>query len=300
MSSISEILNKLNIVYYTYDKKQNAVTLNNRYANIQALDELIKLTYYFTNKKIKFTVLKNKTIVFKENLTFFSTVKNFFKDAFIDMKNNHKNIYVLNNKKIKYAKNLPLFEIKFIDMPNLKIKQYDALIFTSQNAILALDQATKEWKDIPSYVISEQSGKLVKDLKGKLKFFSRSRHGNEFAEEITPLLENKKILYIRAEQVASDIKNILKKNNIKCDEVVMYKNVPLPNTQTKNLPKNSKIIFSSPSTVKYFFKHYEWKDTYKAIVIGKTTAQSLPSDMEFLISETTSLDSCVKKALETP
>jgi uroporphyrinogen-III synthase len=199
-----------------------------------------------------------------------------------------------------YKKHRPQIVITDIDMPNLKIKQYDALIFTSQNAILALDQATKEWKDIPSYVISEQSGKLVKDLKGKLKFFSRSRHGNEFAEEITPLLENKKILYIRAEQVASDIKNILKKNNIKCDEVVMYKNVPLPNTQTKNLPKNSKIIFSSPSTVKYFFKHYEWKDTYKAIVIGKTTAQSLPSDMEFLISETTSLDSCVKKALETP
>lgn len=299
MLIISEILNKLNIVYYSYDKKQNMMTLNNRYANIQALDELIKLTYYFTNKKIKFTVLKNKSIVFKENFTFISSIKSFFKEAFTDIKNNRKNIYVLNDKKIKYAKNLPLFEIKFLDTPNLKIKQYDALIFTSQNAILALDKSTKEWKDIPSYVISEQSGKLIKDLKGKLKFFSRLRHGNEFAEELTPLLENKKVLYIRAEQVASDITNILKKNSIECDEVVMYKNVPLPNTQNKNLPKNSKIIFSSPSTIKYFFKHYEWKDTYRAIVIGKTTAQSLPSDIEFLISETTSLDSCVEKALET-
>lgn len=252
MLSISSILNKLNIVYYSYDKKHNMIVLNNRYSNIHALDELINLTYYFTNKKIKFSVLKDKSIVFKENLTILWKVKSFFKGIFIDIKNKHKNIFILNDKKIKYATNLPLFKIKFLDNIKFNITQYDALIFTSQNAIKALDNATKKWKDIPSYVISEQSGKLVKDLNGKLKFFSRTRHGDDFVEELTPLLKNKKVLYIRGEKVASDIMNILKNNNVECDEVVMYKNVMLPNIQKQHLPKNSKIIFSSPSSVEYF------------------------------------------------
>lgn len=298
MLSIPNILNKLDIVYYSYDKKNNKLVLDSRYSNTHTLGELIKLTYYFTNKHVKFDVLKDKSIVFEKKITLAYRFKLFLKNMIKNMRNKNKNIYILNEKKIKYAKNLPLFEIKYFKNVNIKIENYDALIFTSQNGIKALDSITTKWRNIPSYVISEQSGKLVKELHGKLKFFSRARHGNVFAEELTPLLRDKKVLYVRGEKVASDIMKILKNKKIECDEAIVYQSVLLPNIQAKRLPKNAKIIFSSPSTVEYFLKYYEWKDTYKAIAIGNTTAAALPSYMEYFISETTSLDSCVEKALE--
>ena len=57
-----------------------------------------------------------------------------------------------------------------------------------------------------------------------------------------------------------------------------------------------KIIFSSPSSVECFFKNYTWDESYKAVVIGKTTAKYLPSNVEYIISKETSIDVCIKLA----
>lgn len=296
--SISRILDKLNIVYYSYDLKNNMLVLDKRYSNTHTLGELIKLTYYFTSKRIKFDVLKDKSIIFEKDATIPYKVKRALNQMVVDLKNNQKNIYLLNDKKVKYAKNLPLFDIKFLKNLNCNIDQYDALVFTSQNGILALNEVDDKWKNIPSFVISEQSGKLIKELNGKLKFFSRARHGDFFAQELIPLLKDKKVLYVRGEKVASDIMSILIKEDIDCDEVVMYKNIELSNIVQKKLPKNATIVFSSPSTVEYFLKHYQWEETYKAVAIGNTTAQCLPECIKYVIADTTSLESCVQKAIE--
>jgi len=129
--SISKILDKLNIVYYSYDLKNNMLVLDKRYANTHTLGELIKLTYYFTSKHIKFDVLKDKSIIFEEDATLSYRVKRAVKQMIVDIKNNQKNIYLLNDKKVKYAKNLPLFDIKFLNNHNFHIDKYDTLIFTS-------------------------------------------------------------------------------------------------------------------------------------------------------------------------
>ena len=64
------------------------------------------------------------------------------------------------------------------------------------------------------------------------------------------------------------------------------------------LPKNSTIIFSSPSTIKCFFENISWDESFKAVSIGKTTSKYFPQNITPIIADTTPLDACVKKAIE--
>lgn len=297
MLSLSKLISSLNLVYYEYDEKKNMILLDQKYSNTHTLGELITLSYYLTNKKIKFDVLKDSSIIINKTNDLSFRIKNFFENCKISLKNKKENIFVLSDKKVQWAKNIPLFKIEHINK-KLNLSHVDALVFTSKNAIEALNKISETWKDIPSYVISEQSGKLIKEYNGKLKFFSKERHGDEFANELVPLLEGKKVLYLRGEQVASDIAAILCENGIDCSSSIVYKNVFVAPKTVLKLPKNAKIIFSSPSCIEYFFKLYTWDPSFQAIVIGRTTAKHLPPEIKPFIADNTSLEGCVKKALE--
>ena len=89
-------------------------------------------------------------------------MKGYFSTFLENIKNSNKDIYLLNDKKVKWAKNISL-------------NNYDVIIFTSKNAIEAIDYINKDWKKIPSYVISEQTAKLVKDLNGNLDYISKTK-----------------------------------------------------------------------------------------------------------------------------
>ena len=111
------------------------------------------------------------------------------------------------------------------------------------------------------------------------------------------LLKNKKVLYVKALKTVSNLVEILKENKILVDELVAYKTSC--KKSTKVLEDNSIFIFTSPSSVECFFNQYSWKDSYKAIVIGKTTAVYLPKEVEYTISSTTSVDECVNLAKQS-
>ena len=57
-------------------------------------------------------------------------------------------IYLLNNLKYEGVENLEVFKIDYIKS-DINLSNYDALIFTSKNAIYSLDSFNKKWKDIP-------------------------------------------------------------------------------------------------------------------------------------------------------
>lgn len=202
-------------------------------------------------------------------------------------------IYLLNNQEFKDVENLEVFGINYISS-DINLKNYEALVFTSKNAIYSIDSFNKDWKNIPSYVIAPKTAKIVNNLKGNLAFTGISSHGNEFAEELIPLLKGKKVLYIKASKTVSNLSNILKENNTDLDELIAYETTC--KKVNKSLEKNSVFIFTSPSSVECFFKQYTWNDSYKAVVIGKTTANYLPKEVDFLISSETSIEECIKLA----
>jgi uroporphyrinogen-III synthase len=190
-----------------------------------------------------------------------------------------------------------MFEIKYIHK-KIDYSFYDALIFTSKNAILAINDMDDEWKNIPTYVIAAQTAKTLEDLGGKLSFVGKTGHGNSFALEIAELLKEKKVLYLGALEVVSNLVEILQDNGVICDVEVIYETVCKKYEKKIELPKNSIIIFSSPSTIKCFFKNIQWDKSYKAVAIGETTANYFPPNIVPFVADTTSLESCVIKAIE--
>jgi uroporphyrinogen-III synthase len=207
------------------------------------------------------------------------------------------NIYILSDKKVAHAINLPMFEIRPL-YKKIDYSVYDALIFTSKNAFLSIDKMDEEWKKKPAYVIAAQTAKILETLGGKLAFVGKTGHGNSFALEIADLLKGKRVLYLGPKEVVSNLVSILSENGVFCDAEVIYETVCKKYDEKIKLPKNSTIIFSSPSTIKCFFQNAEWDESYNAIAIGETTAKSFPSYIVPYIADTTSLESCVSKALE--
>ncbi len=205
-------------------------------------------------------------------------------------------IYLLNDQKYLEVENLEVFQIEYIQS-EIDLSKYDALIFTSKNAVYSLDSFNKNWKNIPSYAIAEKTATIIKKLNGKVAFTGITSHGNDFAQELIYLLKNKKVLYVKALKTVSDLPQILKQNNILLDELIAYKTIC--KKSNKILENNSIFIFTSPSSVECFFKQYSWNDSFKAIVIGKTTANFLPQNINYMISPSTSIDECINLARQT-
>ena len=206
-----------------------------------------------------------------------------------------KQIYILSDKKVEGAINLPVIEIQYISQ-KIKASDYDALVFTSKNAVKAMNSMDDSWKSIPSYVIAPQTAKILQSLGGNLVFTGKQNHGDEFAGEIQKELKGKKVLYIRGKKIISNIFDILNENGVLCQSVAVYETVCKKYDEKITLPKHSVIIFSSPSTIECFFGNIEWDETFQAVCIGKTTAKYFPSHITPHISDTTSLISCVEKA----
>jgi len=206
-------------------------------------------------------------------------------------------IFILNNTKIEGISNLPLLQIEYLPS-SIDMSKYDFLIFTSKNAIYSLNSFDTSWKKTPSFAIARKTEEIVLKEGGLVEYTGTSSNGNDFAHEIKAKLINKKVLYIRAEKVVSNLVEILKSHEVLVEELITYKTVCNKDERQIVLPKKSVIIFSSPSTIKCFFNQYEWHDSYKAVVIGQTTASYLPKYIDFHLPVKLSLEACIKLARE--
>ncbi|VAY87033.1 Uroporphyrinogen-III synthase [hydrothermal vent metagenome] len=218
-----------------------------------------------------------------------------YRDRAIEAKQIQREIYLLSDKKFTGVKNLPTFVINFLQ-PLVDISHYDALIFTSKTGVISMEYMDSKWKEIPSYAISYNTAKMIKSSGGNVEYIGKNGHGNHFAQEIVPLLENKKVLYIRPKTVVSKLIDILNENNINCDELVTYETICKKYKKDDKPPKNSIIILSSPSTLNCFLDLFGWDDSYVAVSIGKTTLKFIPNYINVKVSEYTSISSCIKLA----
>ncbi|MEA1915712.1 MAG: uroporphyrinogen-III synthase [Campylobacterota bacterium] len=204
-------------------------------------------------------------------------------------------IYLLSDKNMEGVNNLPVIGIKTLEQ-ELDLSAYEALIFTSKNAIATLDTLDASWHNIPAYAIAPQTAKVIQKHQGTLAFTGKSGHGNDFAQELIPLLKHKKALYVRGKKVVSKLLEILEQHKIDCDELITYE-TQCKNYSKKEQPeKNAIIIFSSPSTIECFFKNFTWDESYHAIAIGDTTAQYFPKEVIPHIAQNTSLQACIDLA----
>jgi uroporphyrinogen-III synthase len=294
---LSAMSKELNLLYYEYDKYQNAFLVDSRYDDKTTFSDLIKLTHELSKHNIPFFKDERSNIVITMAHTFLSPFKQRIKNMKYDVNSYSKNIYLLSDKKLKYAKNLPMIETISIDTP-IDLDGYEAVIFTSKNGVKHAEALLgRAWRNIPAYAISKDTAKQIKELKGKLVFTGKEKHGDAFAYELLDDLKGKKVAYLAAASVVSDLVEILTNNGVMCDYIPVYKTVCKAYDKKHSLPSGSFIIFSSPSTIECFFKNVEWDASFTAISIGHTTAKYFPDFVEPVIADTPSLKSCICKAL---
>jgi uroporphyrinogen-III synthase len=202
-------------------------------------------------------------------------------------------IYLLSNQKYDDVESIEIFKIKYISS-NIDLSKYDALIFTSKNGIYSINSFNEKWKTLPSYAIARKTSEVVLKTGGIVEFIGNSNSGDDFAKELIPLLKDKKVLYIRAKKVVSNLTSILKSNGIQVDELITYETVC--NDIDFEIEDDSTVIFTSPSSIKCFFKKFQWNETLKAVVIGETTSKFLPPNINFKISKETSIQECINLA----
>ena len=201
-------------------------------------------------------------------------------------------IFLLSEKEFEGASNLPCIKIDFLKK-SVDLSSYEALIFSSKNGVIAIDNINKGWKSLPSYAIGSATANQVKELGGMVAYSAKNSYGDSFAGEIKGRLEGKKALFIRPKVVASSLNTILKEAGVLLDELIAYETVCADPKKSQKPPKNSIIIFTSPSTIECFFKSFSWDESYKAVVIGKVTASFMPKEIEFALSPKPSIDECI-------
>ncbi len=192
---------------------------------------------------------------------------------------------------------LPMIEFTLCS-DRLDLEDVDTLMFTSKQAVSSAEAIDTSWKKLPSIAIGDATKKRIEELGGEVIYRPKEFYGSELAKDIIKFFSDKKILYIRPETVSFDSKGFLKQHGIDIKEQIIYKTSCIEYSKENAPEDGSIIIFTSPSTIHCFLNNFEWKSTYKAIVIGKATLQHLPKNAYYAVADSPNIDFCVKKALE--
>ncbi|WP_041600236.1 uroporphyrinogen-III synthase [Helicobacter acinonychis] len=190
----------------------------------------------------------------------------------------------------------------------LNVNPFNALIFTSKNAVFSLLETLKHspklkiLQNIPAYALSEPTAKTLQDHHFKIAFIGKKAHGKEFAKEIIPLLKGKSVLYLRAKDIASSLDTILLEHGINLKQAVVYENklkhLTLSEQNALKPKENSILIFTAISHAKAFLHYFGFLKTHTAISIGNTTAQYLQErGIQSYIAKKPSLEACLDLAL---
>jgi uroporphyrinogen-III synthase len=208
---------------------------------------------------------------------------------------NLSKIYLLNSDKFENIQNLPVIKINFFKQ-EIDFDLYDALIFTSKNAVRAVENINHLWRTKEIYSIGKGTSKEINKYSANLVMTSKNSYGDTFAQEIKAKLQGKKVLFPRAKVVTSKLNQILLDCGIDLEEKILYETT-CEVIDKKNRPeKNSVIIFTSPSTVNCFLKNFDWDESYKAICIGKVTSKAIQNGIKVIYSDKQTISSCIEKA----
>ncbi len=203
-------------------------------------------------------------------------------------------IYILSDTHVPGARSLPCIRHRYLH-PSISFETYDYLVFTSKNAVIAIDSFTSAWKKIPALAIGKATARAIEERDGTLTMVASSFYGEDFAKEISQKFSaSKKFLYLRAKTVSTDVAKLLQNHGFIVDEAIVYETECVECDSLQAPEKGAYILFSSPSTVDCFFRCFLWDISYRAVAIGKKTAAALPSHIKPLLFEQKTLAEIVE------
>jgi uroporphyrinogen-III synthase len=204
-------------------------------------------------------------------------------------------IYLLSPLKKEGTISLPMIKFKTV-AKKIDFSNSNTLMFTSKQAVVTADNIDKNWKNYPSIAIGGATKKRIEELGGEVIYHPKKFYGKSLAIDIKKYFTDKKLLYLRPKEVSFDSKSFLKNEGINIEEQIIYRTSCVEYSKKDRPPKGSIIIFTSPSTIKCFFKNFSWESSYIAILIGEATKKHLPKECIYRVAKKPLIDSCIDMA----
>ncbi|BCX79129.1 uroporphyrinogen-III synthase [Campylobacter sp. 19-13652] len=211
-------------------------------------------------------------------------------------------IYLVSNTifKDENIKQISLLEIKFFSF-YVNLDAFEAIIISSKNSINALKFNAILPANVPVFAISKASAKAAFDFGFSEVYDFSASDAREFSQLLEPKIKQKRVLYLRGEDVAFNLALSLKNKGIEVSELICYKNEPVKSHILASPEPKSIIIFASALNFKAFFNKFGFSDDYVGIAIGKSTALAMSErGVSFQMPQNPSLKECVNlaKAIE--
>jgi len=205
-------------------------------------------------------------------------------------------IYLLSPLKKEGTHSLPMISFTLVAQ-KIDFSGIEILMFTSKQAVVSANEIDASWKNYPCIAIGNATKKKIESLGGTVIFAPKAFYAKALTDEIKERFFDKKILYLRPKEVSFDSKCYLAECGIALQEQILYE-TSCVKYEARDKPKEGAIIiFTSPSTIRCFFKIFDWDDSYTAVLIGKATQKQLPTYCKSVISSEPLIDSCIKKAI---
>ena len=206
-------------------------------------------------------------------------------------------IYLISNTPFddESVEKISLCDIKFNKF-NIDLSEFDALIVTSKNGINSLKFNSIILADILVFAIGKATALSCKEFGFTQIYEAQNSHGSEFGAEILGKLYGKRVLFIKAKETISNLDIYFTQNGIDISVIDGYENLILKKDISSKPKSNSILIFTSPINVRAFIQNLGWDDSYKAVAIGKATAQALKPYTDPIISKSQTIKDCVELA----
>jgi len=206
-----------------------------------------------------------------------------------------KPIYLFSISSHPNAVNINSLAIKFLK-PSIDFSKYDYLIITSKQTSESLKQyETQEYIEKKGLCVSVASAASFESLGGTVLDIGGG-YGDNLVDKIKSYPKATKWLYLRAKVVASDFVEVCKNDGFDIEEAIVYESDCSQEILDVEVEDESILIFTSPSSLKCFLKTHEISNKSKVVVIGKTTAKAVPKNTEYVLSNETTIDSCMEIA----
>ena len=205
-------------------------------------------------------------------------------------------IYLLSPLKKEGVTSLPMISFELVTN-TIDFSSCNTLMFTSKQAVVSANSIDNSWKKFPCIAIGGATKKKIEELGGRVIYHPKEFYGEVLAKDIKTFFSTKKILYLRPKVVSFDSKAYLKKVGIDLQEQIIYETSCMKYTKEQKPKKNAIIIFTSPSTIRCFFKNFDWDSSYTAVLIGHATKEHLPNYCKYVVADEPLIDACVEKAM---
>jgi uroporphyrinogen-III synthase len=206
-------------------------------------------------------------------------------------------IYLLSPTPHEGVENLPIIEFKSTT-DTINLKDRDTLIFTSKQAVTTAFSINPHIIDYPTLSIGKATTQTLLDLGFEVIHSAKEFYGEVLINDIVERFFDKKLLYLRPQEVSSDIAKILREMRIDIEEQIIYQTRCKAYLPSQKPPKGSIIIITSPSTLKCFIQNFGWDSSYVVVAIGEVSSHYLPQNSIYHLASQPLIEACIAKALD--